>query len=143
MKKIVFLILLSIPALLTFSQDTTTQVLTKSEYLKKSRSATITGWILVGTGLGMAIGSAATFQLSFGPVLGGSSTPSQEDNTASTLLGIGATGAIVGSIIAFSAAKKYKKLAATVSIRTERIPTVQQYAFGWRMQPTVHVRIPF
>jgi hypothetical protein len=143
MKKIVLFVALSLVILQSFSQDTTTRVLTKSEYLKKSRSAKTTGWILVGSGLGMAIGSAATFQLSFGPVLGGSSSSSQEDNTASTLLAIGATGAIVGSIIAFSTAKKYKKLAATVSIHTERIPTLQQYTFGSRTQPTVHIRIPF
>ena len=143
MKRIVLSVTFALIMFQSFSQDTTRPALSKSDYLRKSRSSKTTGWILLGTGLGMAIGSAATFNLSFGPVLGSQSSPSKEDNTASTLLGIGATAAIVGSIIAFSAAKKYKKLPATVSLNTERIPALQQYALGSRMQQTVHVRIPF
>lgn len=135
MKKSILSFFLLFTASLAFSQDT---LLTKEQHLRKSRSSKTVGWILLGGGLGMLAGSLATYELNISP-WGASSANS--DNLKPTLLAIGGAGAIIGSIISFSAAKQHKKKAATLTFGNQRVPVLRQSGFVSYMQPALQLRI--
>jgi hypothetical protein len=136
MKKCILSLFLLFAASLAFTQDT---VLTKEQHLRKSRSSKTAGWILMGGGVGMLVGSMATYELNIN--LWGASS-SSGDNTKSSLLAIGGAGAIIGSIISFSAAKQHKKKAAELTLGNQRVPVLRQSGFVSYMQPALRLRIP-
>ena len=134
MKKSILSFFLLFAASLAFGQDT---VLTKEQHLRKSRSSNTAGWILLGGGVGMLVGSVATFELNISP-FGASSSG---DNLKPALLAIGGVGAIIGSIVSFSAAKQHKKKAAELTFGNQRVPVVRQSGFVSYMQPALQLRI--
>src|SRR5215203_6310030 len=110
MKKSILSLALLLMLMQAFGQQPINPILTKEDYLRKSRTSKTAGWILLGSGVGMLVGSAATYQfaIDFGPMFGAAPSPSHVDNTASISLAIGAAGAIVGSVFSFIAAKRNK-----------------------------------
>jgi F0F1-type ATP synthase membrane subunit a len=133
-------------ALLAFSQDT---LLTKEAYLRKSRSAKTTGWILMGGAVGMFAGSLATYEFTFnmGPMFGSTYSSSytsspKVDNTTSTVLAIGGLCSVVASIISFSTAKEHKKKAAALTFSNQNVPVLRQNGFVSSVQPALQLRIP-
>ena len=127
-----------------FSQDTTQPVLTKADYLRKSRASKTAAWILLGGGIGMFVAGAATYQveIDLAPLFGGAPSSSHVDNTGSTLLVLGGLGAIVGSIVSFSVAKHNKKQAAAFSFSNQHILLPQQRGLSLTAQPTLRLTIP-
>ena len=85
----------------------------------------------------MLVGSVATFELNISP-FGASSSG---DNLKPALLAIGGVGAIIGSIVSFSAAKQHKKKAAELTFGNQRVPVVRQSGFVSYMQPALQLRI--
>jgi hypothetical protein len=114
--------------------------LTKEQHLRKSRSSKTAGWILLGGGVGMFVAGLATYELNFNIL--GESRFSNPNNTNAALLATGGAGAIVASIISFSAAKQHKKKAATFTFGNQRVPVLGQSGFVSQLQPTVKLRIP-
>jgi predicted MFS family arabinose efflux permease len=141
MKKSILSFFLLFTASLAFSQDT---LLTKEQHLRKSRSSKTAGWILMGGGVGMLVGSLATYEftIDLGPMFGGPPSSSKVDNTTSTLLAIGGAAAIVGSIISFSSSKEHKKKAAALTFGNQHVPVLRQNGFVSQLQPALQLRIP-
>jgi hypothetical protein len=135
MKKSLLFFFLLFTASLVFGQDS---ILTKEQHLRKSRSSKTAGWILLGGGVGMFVAGLATYELNFN-IWGGSRF---SNNTKAALLATGGAGAIVASIISFSAAKRHKKKAATLTFGDQRVPVLRQSGFVSQLQPTVKLRIP-
>ena len=144
MKKSILSLALLLMLMQAFCQEPINPILTKEDYLRKSRTSKTAGWILLGSGVGMLVGSAATYEfvIDFGPMFGAPPSPSHVDNTASTLLAIGGVCGVVGSIISFSAAKRNKRLAATVTVINQRIPLLQQSTMVSKVQPALCLRLP-
>jgi predicted MFS family arabinose efflux permease len=135
--------LLSLALLLTtttaFCQENTEPVLTKSDYLRKSRSAKTAGWILMGSGVGMFAGSLATYKSNFTYF---DLSPPKVDNTTSAMLAIGGACAVIGSIISFSASKQHKKKAAALTFGNQTVPVLGQNGLVSQLQPAVRLRVP-
>ena len=144
MKKSILSLALLLLLLQAFCQEPTNTLLTKEAYLRKSRSSKTAGWVLLGSGLGMLAGSAATYQfvIDFGPMFGAPPSPSHVDNTTSTLLAIGGVCGILGGIISFGAATHNKRLAASVAVINQRIPVLQQSTLVSKVQPALCLRLP-
>jgi hypothetical protein len=140
MKKVLVLPVLLILMLHAFSQDTTTRVVTKADYLKKSKSQKTAGFVLVGSGIGMVVTGFATFK--FDPINWGEGEPVHVDDTGTDLLLIGGLACIVSGSILLSSAHNNKRRAAALSISNQRIPLLQQNGLVYKMQPTVRLRIP-
>ena len=140
MKKItIFFLLLAVSAT-TFSQQTTTTIppLTKTDYLKKSKTQKTIGWVLLGAGTAMMVS--------------GSSIWSNEAEESYNILytttkgtGLIAAGFIVaaGSIPLFIIAGKNKRRARAASafLKMETVPVVQQTSFVSRQYPTLSIKI--
>jgi hypothetical protein len=137
MKKGIFLLLLLQISLSAFSQETHNSLLTKEDYLKKSNSQNKAGWVLLGTGIGCIVGFANTFELNLN--LGESA--SQNDNTLSTLFGVGGLASITGSIISFVSAGKNKRKAVSITLINEKLLLPMQEASTMKTQPAINVRL--
>ena len=142
MKKSIILLMHLTFMLKVFSQDTTTHELTRADYLRKSKSQKTAAWILLGSGVGMAVAGLSIFKLDYSIGWGDDPTPSHVDNTGSELLLLGGLAGIISGSIMLSSAHKNKQRAAALSFSNQRIPLLQQNGIVSKMQPTIRLRIP-
>jgi len=136
MKKCISLLLLLQSCLLTFGQQTPDSLITKEDYLKKSKSQNAAGRILLGAGIGCILGFANSFELNIG--YGGSS--SKKNNTLATVLGVGGLAAITGSIISFVSSGKNKRRAYSISLTHETLMLPMEKASIVKTQPAINVK---
>jgi len=133
MKKMISLLLLFAVSLTVFSQQNDpSPVLTKQDYLKKSKGQKTAAWILLGGGfLCTALGS-----VSFNPdgPMGGESS----NNTVFLVTGLAAMGT---SIPLFIASSKNKKRAASLGFRMEKTPSLQQQNFVHHSYPALTLNL--
>ena len=140
MKKIIMGTMLLITANATFcQQNNPSPILTKQDYMKKSKHQKTAGWILMGGG--------ATFLLTGIVIPKGALTHSGFlDDTykndgikdAFDLTGI---VSMLGSIPFFIASSKNKKKAASLSFKNEPIPKLQKNSFVYRTIPALTLKI--
>ena len=133
MKKMIFYVCLLLIFGKTFSQETTSPVISKDHYLQKSRNQKTTAWILLGAGIGMAIGGIV-INLDQ-PIYGGSS----KDNDKGLWLSYLGGATALTSIPFFISAHKNKKRAAAVTINNQHIPFPQQNSLC--IQPAIALKI--
>ena len=113
-------------------QTPETSTWTKEDYLKKSKNQKTAAWVLLGGGLGMAIGG---FVINLnGDWVG----PNQ--NKGSWLIYTGGA-ATLASIPLFISAKKNKKRAASVTINNQHILLPQKSSLCLRMQPAISLKM--
>jgi len=117
MKKMISLAVLLAVAVTSFSQQTEpSPVLTKQDYLQKSKSQRTSAFILLGTGAAL-LAVAAPGNVSFDIL---------------PILVIGGGAAIVGSIPLFIAAGKNKRKAMSLSFKNETVPLPKYGGFTYQ-----------
>jgi len=133
MKKMISLALLLAVAVTSFSQQTDPSlVLTKQDYLQKSKQQKTAAWIMLSSGAAM-IGGGLAINLSGGILSGNGSK-----GLWLSYLG-GATA--LASIPFFIGASKNKKKAAGLSFKNETIPQLQKNSFVFKMAPSLTLKI--
>ena len=130
MKKIFFCIILLILTNSTFSQQTSSSpVLTKQDYLKKSKHQKITAFCLAGGGIVVWLAGASKYM-------------NQNDNIdggGEVAMAIGSIAA-VASIPMFIIASKNKRKAASLSFKNEPSFQVQKSSFVYRAIPSINLK---
>jgi hypothetical protein len=129
MKKIILSLILLSFVVKSFGQTTLNLASSKDHYLKKSRTQKTIGWILLGTGAGIAAYGLITIN-------------NYTDNEfTGALIAIG--GGVVGasSIPFFISSARNKRKAATLSFSTKKNLLLQQHAFAYKMQPAIALKI--
>lgn len=126
MKKMISLAMLLAVVVTSFSQQTeSSPVLTKQDYLQKSKSQRTSAFILLGTGAAL-LAVAAPGNVSFDIL---------------PILVIGGGAAIVGSIPLFIAAGKNKRRAMSLSFKNETVPLPQPGGFANQSALSVTINI--
>ncbi len=133
MKKIIFSLTLLLFVLTPFAQ---TPVISKDYYLKKSKTQKTVGWILLGTGAGIAAYGLITINSytdNEGPFGG--------QNYTGALIAIGGGVISASSIPFFISSAKNKRRAATISFTSQKILWYQKNNIGFITQPSFTMRI--
>ena len=131
MKPLIISLLLIIVAANSFAQQTITAPSpTKTDYLKKSKSQKTAAWIMLGGGIALAVGGAAV------------DASNWESSGGDVMIVIGAA-CVVGSIPLFIAAGKNKRkgLAASASLKIEKMPVIQPTVFARKAYPALSIKI--
>lgn len=126
MRKMISLAVLLAVAVISFSQQTEpSSVLTKQDYLQKSKSQRTSAFILLGTGAAL-LAVAAPGNVSFDIL---------------PILVIGGGAAIVGSIPLFIASGKNKKRAMNMSFRFQEIQLPHSRGFAGKKIPSLSLNL--
>ena len=113
MKKAILACAMFVTAITSFAQ-TTPDVKTKEDYLRKSRHQKTTAWIMLGGGLVLVgVGFAAT---------AGSVSDTDTDNTGANIIAYTGVASALGSIPLFIAAGRNKRKAASLSFNMQSVP---------------------
>ncbi len=135
MKKIKLVLLLSLFVISVSAQQTTSAPgLPKTEYMKKSKKQKTTAWILLGGGT--TVGFIGLTQLN----LAGSDN-GEVNNTPGTVMFIVGGVAALTSISFFSASKKNKRKAISMSFKNQMIPQLQTNGIVYRAIPSFNAII--
>lgn len=119
MKKVILSLTILLLITHAFSQDTTLPVLTKEDFLKKSKSQKTGAWVLLGTSVVSLLGAAATYEFTIN--LSGDPAYDESKNIGSTVLAIVGVGSLASSITLFIAAGRNRRKATYLTINQESI----------------------
>ena len=135
MKKIIICVLLVILSVASFSQQTTavSPILTKTDYLKKSKNQKTAAWILLGGGITTSIIGLTQINLA--------GSDENINNGLGTALFITGSAAAISSIFFFSASKKNKRKAMSLSFKLQQMPQLQQTSIGYYPIPSLKLKI--
>ena len=132
MKRTLTTMLLLVLAACAFSQDFSKN---KDYYLHKSKKQKTTGWILLGGGF------ATTFVgLTQWNFAGYEEEDADKQKIGSVLIFTGLAG-MIASIPVFSASKRNKKKAMSLSFKEIRIPQIKNSSMVYRPIPAVSLKI--
>jgi len=137
------------PFICSFAQEipseTAKPVLTKDEYLKKSRSQKTGAIVLISVGGAMTIVGTAIAMNDAGNEIVGIFDPNYQPNnnneTLSGVLVIGGLAAMLGSIPLFISAHKNKKRAMRISFINEPALQLQKSMVFYRAVPSIKLKI--
>jgi ABC-type enterochelin transport system permease subunit len=139
MRKIIFLSFLLIASVTAFSQQIkTSPVLTKQDYLKKSKTQKTIAWILAGTGVGFVTAAIAT--ASVNDVVNAIVGDDSGLNTSAIFLVIGGI-TTVSSVPLFIASGRNKKKGMSLSFKNEIAPQLRENSFVNRYIPSFSLKI--
>ncbi len=132
MKQLIIFFIFTAIAFSSFSQPgSPAPVLTKQDYLQKSKKQKTTAWVLVGGGTVMWL-------------VGVSKYMNQDNNEGGTkgkpAMLIGGVS-VLASIPFFIASSKNKKRATAVSFKMERLPVIQQRNLVTHSYPALSLKI--
>ncbi|APA00614.1 MULTISPECIES: hypothetical protein [Flavobacterium] len=114
--------------------QTQTTTFSKEYYLEKSKKQKKTGWIVLGTGLGIAaIGGLVQ--------LSNSNSSSWNFDFTGAYIAIGGGVLSLASIPCFVSAAKNKKMAVALTIDNQNILLPQDNSFTFKKQPSLCLRI--
>lgn len=134
MKKLIFLIVLSILTVNSFSQ-TQNFNLSKEDYLQKSKNQKTVGWVLLAGGTTMAV---------VGIIVGNDSNMfdnnSSDFETGAGLLVVGLVADLV-SIPFFISSSSNARKAATISFGVQKIYSPQNNVLITKTQPSITLKI--
>jgi hypothetical protein len=150
MKKNIFLGMLLAIAAAGYSQEIKpATILTRHDYLKKSKQQKTAAWVLLGVGttLGgigtfMFLKEAAKVPLAIIPLPGQPQPDEAKVNGGGILMLLGGA-AVITSVPLFVAAGKNKTKAAVISFKNVPIQVLQKNNFVNTYTPSVNVTIPF
>jgi hypothetical protein len=135
MKKIIISTILLLVTIVSICQQTTSPVLTREDYLKKSKNQKTAAWVLLGGGSALII---------TGLLIGNRKESSFGDAGTGAVIGIiGFLAATAGSIPLFIASSRNKRKAehATAHLRFEKVPAIQQTGMSYfSCYPAVSVK---
>jgi hypothetical protein len=117
-----------------FSQQ---PVLTKEEYLKKSKSQKTAAWVLAGGGAALVIIGLVAYTDAENP-----NNPFEIFDTSDLVFTLLGGAALVGSKILFRASDKNKNRATSISFKNERIQTMQNGSYANKYVPAIRLSIP-
>lgn len=148
MKKIIVFSLLLIISATSFSQQTTTPMLTKADYLKKSKTRKTVANIFLATGASCVLAAfvipkGEKVRVSTGGTFWGVSLYDEynkNDNIKGTIGGIGIL-VMLSSIPIYLASHHSKKKAMRLSFKNETTPQLQNGSFTNRPVPSLAVKI--
>ena len=117
--------------------NTTIHVLTKEDYLKKSKTQKTVGWVLLSGGTGLVIigGAISSNQVEDDPI-GEAITV----NAGDVIAGIGAL-AMLSSIPFFVAASNNKLKGVSLSLKNEMTPKIQNSSLVYQPLPSLTLKI--
>ena len=143
MKSILVTIMLAMSVSL-FSQQTTTTVI-NTDYLKKGKHQKVAAWSLLGGGvlmgsIGSVIATKEVVKIVIFPFPGMVEPDEKKLNGGAALIVIGGA-AILSSIPLFIAASRNKTKAASLSLKNEKIQTLQKDGFAYKFVPAVRLTI--
>jgi uncharacterized membrane protein len=131
MKKITISLLLLIASGVMFSQQSNpASVLTKQDYLQKSKNQKTAAWVLLGGGTAM-VGGSIIWALQ--DIFSTSSGPS--------VLFVTGGVAMIGSIPLFIVSGKNKRKAMSLSFKMQQVPQLQNGSFVNQPLPSVNLKI--
>lgn len=131
MKKIILGIMLLMLATISFSQQNNpSPALTKQDYLRKSKSQKITAFCLAGGGIVVWLAGVSKNMNQNDDIDGG----------GEVAMAIGSIAALA-SIPMFIIASKNKRKAASLSIKNEKIQTLQKGGFVYNLVPAIRLAI--
>jgi hypothetical protein len=146
MKKIILFTTLLIIATATFSQQNNlSPVLTKEDYLKKSKHQKTTAWSLLGAGIitgsiGTIIAAKEVVKITLIPMPGLLPPDEKKLNDGAALIVVGST-AILGRIPLFIASSRNKKKGMNLSFKNETAPQLQKSSFVYKTIPSLTLKI--
>lgn len=145
MKKIIAFTLMLLITDTLFSQQTTpSTVLTKQDYLKKSKNKKTAAWVLLGGGTAFTIiGLANAMNGVENSLYGINLTTGQVDEniTSGSIFFITGAAAILGSIPFFISSGKNKRKAISMSIKNELAPQQLNRNFVYKSIPSLTLNI--
>ena len=109
--------------------------LPKTDYLQKSKKQKTAAWILLGGGATVGFIGLASINLA------GTDDPDGVNNTPGTILFATGLASMIASIPMFSAAKKNKRKAMSVSLKNQFLPYLQNTSIVCAAIPSVHIKI--
>ncbi len=121
-----------------FSQQTNSkQFSPKEDFLQKSKNKKRTGWILLGTGVAaMAVGIPIAAS-------GDRSLNSFNKQVTGGLIAVTGGGLTLTSLFFFASSYKYKRKAAAISFKMEKIVQPYQHGFVQSAIPALKLKIAF
>ncbi len=149
MKQAIFLLASLVTFFSCFAQEITSEtpkpVLTKDEYLKKSRGQKTGAIVLISAGgvltiVGMAV-AVNNFEIDFGGTYGSSNQTDNSNETLSGVLVIGGLAAMLGSIPLFVSSHRNKKRALQLSFINEPALHLQKSMVFYKAVPSVKLKI--
>ncbi|HEY6062012.1 MAG TPA: hypothetical protein VIV35_00285 [Chitinophagaceae bacterium] len=133
MKKIIVFAMLMIISVASFSQQTTpSPVLTKQDYLLKSKNQKTTAWVLLGGGASLIL---------LGDLIGNGQSSSFSDAATGVVIGGAGLLCMLGSIPEFIASAKNKRRAMSMSFKNEAMPQLQNGSFVIRPVTSLSLKI--
>lgn len=136
MKKAILFFIFSTIAFSSFSQQgSPTPALTKQDYLQKSKKQKTVARILFWGG--GTLGFIGLSQINLAGSIDG-----DVNNGPGTVMFLTGTAAVITSIPFFSAAKKNKKKAASISFKMDRVPILQAKKLVALRYPAISFRLP-
>lgn len=139
MKKIILFSALCIFVVQGFAQ-TTSKAVTKEYYLKKSRTQKTIAWVMVGTGVAVAVAGYAILAKKIDDEpLGYFTDENYGDKEVAFIVAGGVVA--VGSIPLFIISSKNKKRAAGISFIQQPVFVPVQNSFAYKHQPGISIKI--
>lgn len=136
MKKIILCLTILLFIVKSFSQTQTSLALSKDYYLQKSKGQKTIGWILLGTGLGIAATGGIVQLMHEGKSNGGF-----DFDFTGAYIAIGGGVVSLLSIPFFISSSINKRKAASITISNQNIFLPQQNSFALKTQPTIILKI--
>ena len=129
MKKTITLLMAFIFSSSLFAQKN----LNKQEYLHKSKKKKTTAWVLLGGGVTVGLIGLTKINLA--------GSDGDINNGPGTALFVTGTVAALSSIPFFSASKRNKRKAMSMSFKNQTIPQLQNNGFVYRTIPSLNLKI--
>lgn len=145
MKKNIFVALLLMVSIISFSQPTNNLApAVQTDYLKKSKNQNTLAWILLGGGLGLtSAGIAVGLNEAVNDISNIFSGEEQKTSSAGAILFYTGLASMLTSIPLFIVSSSNKRKAEEVSafLKIETIPFVQQNNFARKAYPAISVKL--
>ena len=149
MKKAIFLFVYLAAMFCSFAQETpsgdTNPLVTKEDFLKKSKGQRTGAIVLISAGGAMAIAGFGValndFSNDLGNIFSTTEHTSGNNSTLATVLIIAGVGAMLGSIGLFVSAHKYKRKALSLSLKNEMAPQLQRSMVFCQPVPSLSLKI--
>jgi len=149
MKKIIVLTMLLILATASFSQQTTpASVLTRQDYLQKSKHQKTAAFLLLGGGFVLTTTAAIIITVkatedfvNFWSWLFTQHSDAQNSYTAETILFLVGTAAMITSIPLFIASAKNKRTGMSLSFKNETSPQLHNSSLVYRAVPSLSLKL--
>jgi hypothetical protein len=142
MKKIVSTLICILSVMYCFCQ-TSKSLMSKDDYLKKSKNQRTAAWIMAVSGSTALIVGSALAADDFENVINPGPTPDHDNSDLAVVLAVSGAAAVVGSIPLFIASGKNRKIAYSLSFKSEKAPAPKAGSIVFQKMPAVSLKVRF